>query len=140
MGLFSSVGSLLGIGPGMQAEVYDQSRKAYKAERKAAEVSRKIEARQRQREQMQQLRAAQIARATAIASAVNTGTADTSGFQGQAASIQAQTASNIAFSNQVQTGSEVIGMYQQKSADARQKAGNWAALAELTMKASQQFI
>lgn len=114
------------------ASVY-QSNKANKANRKAQEVNRKIEERQRKRDQMDQLRQGQIARAQAVAAGVNTGVSDSSGLQGQVAGIQAQTASNIAFSNQVQTGANVVGMYQQQAAQAEQIAGNWASLAQLSM-------
>ena len=114
------------------ASIYQQNKSA-KAQKKANAVNRKIEERQRKREQMDQLRQAQIARAQAVAAGVNTGTQDSSGMQGQVNSISAQTASNVAYSNQVQTGANVVGMYQQQAADAQQIAGNWAALAELSM-------
>lgn len=139
MSVFAIVGSLLGVKTGMDAEAIYQQGKANKAERKAQEVNRKIEERKRKREQMDQLRQAQIARAQAIAAGVNTGTQDSSGMQGQVNSIQSQTASNVAFSNQVQTGSNVIGMYQQKAAKAVELSGNWESLAKLTMQATSFF-
>ncbi len=110
-----------------------QSNKAAKAQRKANDVNRKIEERQRKREQMDALRQAQIARAQAQAAGVNTGVTDSSGLQGQVASIQAQTASNVAFSNQVQSAANVSSAYQQQAADAETRAGTFSSLASLTM-------
>jgi hypothetical protein len=117
------------------ASVRQQSKSA-KAQRKANEVSRKIEDRQRQRERMQSLREAQILRAQGTQMAVNTGTVDSSGFAGQQAGITAATAGNIAFSQQVSTGAEVLGMYGQQAADAQNKSSNWAALASLSLQAA----
>lgn len=115
---------------------YDQNKKASKAARKAAEVERKIDERQRKREQMAVLREAQIARAQAQAASVNTGTQDSSGARGQLSSIQSQAASNVAYSNQVQTGANAIGMYKQQSADYKARSDTWAMLADLSLKAT----
>jgi hypothetical protein len=119
---------------GFLAASVNESNKASKAERRAAEVERKIESRRRIREQAATLRESQIARAQAVAAGVNTGVAETSGMQGQVSSIQSQAASNVAYSNQVQTGMDVIGMYQSKAAGARQRASNWEVLADISMK------
>jgi hypothetical protein len=113
-----------------------QNRKSAKAQRKTNEVSRKVEDRQRQRERMQSLREAQILRAQGTQMAVNTGTVDTSGYAGQQAGITAATGGNLAFSQQVSTGADVIGTYTQRAADAQNRAGNWAALASLSMQAA----
>ena len=115
-----------------------ESRKSTKAQRKANDVSRKIEARQAQRERLAALREAQIARATSTQQAATAGTVDSSGFAGQQAGITTQTASNIAFSQQVQSGAEVVGMYNQKAADASVRSANWGALAQLSL-ASASF-
>lgn len=127
----AAIASLVGTGASVV-----QNRKASKAQKKANEVSRKIEDRQRQRERMQSLREAQILRAQGTQMAVNTGALDSSGFAGQQAGITAATASNIAFSQQVSTGAEVIGQYTQQAASAQNRAGNWAALASLSMQAA----
>lgn len=113
------------------------SNKASKAQRKQAEIERKINERTRKREQFEQLRQAQIARASAIASGVNTGTTDTSGLQGQVSSIQSQSSSNIAFSNMVQTGANVAGMYAQQAADYNLRANTWSSIAQLSLQAAQ---
>lgn len=112
-----------------------QSRKSAKAQQKANEVNRKIESRNAQRERMAALREAQIARAQGQQMAVNTGTADSSGFAGQQAGITAQTASNIAFSQQMETGSAVISQYTQAASDAASKSANWGALAQFSLAA-----
>jgi hypothetical protein len=135
--MFGFIASLLtGTAPGGTAASIYETSKANKAARKAAEVDRKIEARRRTREQAATLREAQIARAQAVAAGVNTGVTESSGLQGQVASIQSQASSNIAYSNQVQTGMDVVGMYQNKSAAASQRASNWDALAKISMQAS----
>lgn len=113
-----------------------QSNKSAKAQRRAAEVQQKIDARARKREQMDALRQSQIARAQAVAAGVNSGTTDSSGLQGQVASIQAQTASNVAYTNQVQSGADVVSSYTQQAAGAATKAGNWEALAKLSLTAT----
>lgn len=112
-----------------------QGRKSAKAQRAANEVNRKIESRNTQRERLAALREAQIARAQGQQMAVNTGTLDSSGFAGQQASITTQTASNIAFSQQVATGTEVISQYTQVASDAANKAANWGALAQFSLAA-----
>lgn len=112
-----------------------QGRKSAKAQRAANEVNRKIESRNTQRERLAALREAQIARAQGQQMAVNTGTLDSSGFAGQQASITTQTASNIAFSQQVATGAEVISQYTQVASDAANKAANWGALAQFSLAA-----
>jgi len=112
-----------------------QSRKSSKAQQKANEVNRKIESRNAQRERMAALREAQIARAQGQQMAVNTGTVDSSGFAGQQAGITAQTASNIAFSQQVETGTAVVSQYTQNAADASARSANWGALAQFSLAA-----
>jgi hypothetical protein len=126
----------LGLALGGTVQSVREGRKSAKAQRKANEVSRKVEDRQRQRERMQALREAQILRAQGTQMAVNTGTVDSSGFAGQQAGITAATAGNIAFSQQVSTGAEVIGQYTQRAADANNRAGNWQALASLSLQAA----
>lgn len=113
-----------------------QSRKSAKAQQKANDVNRKIQERQSARERLQALREAQIARAQGQQQAANTGTLGSSGFAGQQAGITAQTASNIAFSNQVQTGTAVVSQYTQTASDAANKAANWGALAQLSLAAA----
>ena len=138
MSLFSIASNLLlGTGPGGTINAIDQENKRAKAERKAEEIRRKIEERKTKREMLAQLRESQIARASATAAAVNTGAAESSGFSGQLNSIQSQTASNIAYSNQVQTGMNAIGAYMQDAAKAQQASGNWSAIASLSMQATQ---
>ena len=122
---------------GSTALAMNERNKEARAERKAREVERKIEERRRKREQLASLREAQVARASAMAASVNTGTTDSSGMAGQLASIQSQTASNIAYSNQVQTGVDVIGQYKEASVKAGQRAGMWESIAALSSKATQ---
>lgn len=112
-----------------------QNRKSAKAQRKANDVNRKIESRNAQRERLAALREAQIARAQGQQMAVNTGTADSSGFAGQQAGITTQTASNIAFSQQAETGAAVVSQYTQQAADAATKSANWGALAQFSLAA-----
>lgn len=113
-----------------------QSSKNAKAQKKANDVNRKIQERQSARERLQALREAQIARAQGQQLAANTGTVNSSGFAGQQAGITAQTASNIAFSNQVQTGTAVVSQYTQTASDAANKAANWGALAQFSLAAA----
>jgi hypothetical protein len=134
--MFAVLAIALGISAAGTAASVKEQRKSAKAQRKANEVSRKVEDRQRQRERMQALREAQILRAQGTQMAVNTGTVDSSGYAGQQAGITAGTAGNIAFSQQVSTGAEVIGRYTQQAADAQNRAGNWQALASLSMQAA----
>lgn len=112
-----------------------QSSKSAKAQKKANDVNRKIQERQSARERLQTLREAQIARAQGQQLAANTGTVNSSGFAGQQAGITAQTASNIAFSNQVQTGTAVVSQSTQTASDAANKAANWGALAQFSLAA-----
>lgn len=113
-----------------------QSRKSAKAQQKANDVNRKIEARNAQRERLAALREAQIARAQGQQMAVNTGTVDSSGFAGQQAGITAQTASNIAFSQQMETGAAVVSQYNQQAASAATRSANWGALAQFSLAAA----
>lgn len=129
--------SLLGVSPGSSATSIYETNKAAKAERKAREIERKIEERRRKREQMAQLREAQVARASAVATAVNTGTTDSSGAMGQASSIQSQSVSNIAYTSQVQTAVDAMGQYTESAAKSRQRAGMWEGIAALSSKATQ---
>lgn len=136
MALFALAALAIGLSGAATAASVVQGRKSAKAQRQANEVSRKIESRQMQRERMQALREAQILRAQGQQMAANTGALDSSGFAGQQAGITAQTNSNIAFSQQVDTGTAVVSRYSQQAADAGTKAGNWAALAQLSLMAS----
>ena len=124
----------LGLALGGTVQSVREGRKSAKASRKANEVSRKIEDRQRQRDRMQALREAQILRAQGAQMAVNTGTVDSSGFAGQQAGITAATGGNLAFSQQVSTGAEVVGQYSQQAASAANRASSWSALAQLSLQ------
>lgn len=133
--MFGLIGLALGVSAlGTVASVV-QSGKSAKAQQKANDVNRKIQERQASRERLQALREAQIARAQGQQLAANTGTVNSSGFAGQQAGITAQTASNIAFSNQVQTGTAVVSQYTQTASDAANKAANWGALAQFSLAA-----
>jgi hypothetical protein len=134
MGFFAL--AALGLSLGSTVNSVREGQKAAKSQRKANEVSRKIEDRQRQRERMQSLREAQILRAQGTQMAANTGALDSSGYAGQQAGITAATAGNIAFSQQVSTGAQVIGQYTQRAAASQNRAGNWSALAALSLQAA----
>lgn len=112
------------------ASVY-QSNKSAKAQRKQQQVQNKIDERSRKREQLAQLRQAQIARAQATQASVNTGTADSSGLAGQMASINSTALGNVAFTQQVQTGADATSLWANKAAGAATMAGNWGAVAQL---------
>ena len=113
------------------ASVYQQNKSA-KAQRQQQQVQNKIDERARKREQLAQLRQAQIARAQATQASVNTGTSDSSGLAGQIAGINATALGNVAFSQQVQTGAEQVAMFGNKAAGAATVAGNWAAVAQIS--------
>lgn len=123
---------------GTVASVVEQ-RKSRKAQKKANEVTRKIEERQAAKERAAAIRQASIARATAQASAVNTGTVDSSGYMGQTSAIQATTAGNIAFGNQLNTGSQQVFGYRQQAADAESRASNYQAIANLSLQAASFY-
>ena len=108
---------------------------ARKSEQRAAEVRSKIEGRQIQRDRAQALREAQIARATGMQAAVTSGSADSSGFAGAQAGMQATALGNVAFSQQVETGVGMINMYQRTAARQQMQAQNWAAVKQLATQA-----
>lgn len=108
-----------------------QSNKSARAQRKQREVQQKIDERSRKREQLAQLRQAQIARAQATQAAVNTGTGDSTGYLGQVASIQSTAMGNVAFTQQVQSGADQMAMWGNKAAHAATMAGNWQAVSSL---------
>lgn len=115
-------------------------RDAAKMQRKANEVQSRIEARQMQRDRMQALREAQIARAMGQQSAAVSGTADSSGFSGSQAGMQATALGNVAFSQQVSTGVEMINMYNRKAAGKMSQANTWQAAKQLTESAIKGFM
>lgn len=116
-----------------------QSRKSAKATAKANKVQRKIDDRAAKRQQLSDLRQQQIAQAAGLQAASNTGTAFSSGIQGQTASIGAVTAGNIAFSQMVQSGADVVSMYNQQATDANVLAANYQAGAQLALAAGSAF-
>ena len=71
-------------------------------ERKAARARQRIESRRNQRQQLAQVRQAQVVRAQGAQQAATTGTLDSSGFRGSQASTGATVAGNLAFSQQIQ--------------------------------------
>lgn len=108
---------------------------ARKAQQKANNVQSKIEARQMQRDRMQALREAQIARATGMQMAVTSGSADSSGLAGSQAGMQATALSNLAFSQQVETGVGMINMYNRTAARKMMQSQNWAYAKDMAEKA-----
>lgn len=108
---------------------------ARKAQQKASNVQSKIEARQMQRDRMQALREAQIARATGMQMAVTSGSADSSGLAGSQAGMQATALSNLAFSQQVETGVGMINMYNRTAARKMMQSQNWAYAKDMAEKA-----
>ena len=131
-GIVSLAGGLL-LG-GKVGEI-DSSRKAMKAERRASAIQAKIEERQAARDRLTALRESQIARASAIQASVSTGTADSSGLEGQLAGIQSTTASNLAFSYQTETGVQNINSLLAKAGRYRSQAANYKAVGDLTQSA-----
>lgn len=118
------------------ASVVSQN-KSRKAQERASRVQQKIESRNAQRDRMSALRQAQIARATAIQGAVTSGTADSSGLSGQLSGIQATTASNLAFSQQTETGVGVINNYMRAAGRYQSQAGTYSAIANLALTGAQ---
>lgn len=114
-------------------------RDASKMQRKANEVQSKIEARQMQRERMQALRDAQIARAMGQQSAAVSGTTDSSGFSGSQAGMQASVLGNVAFSQQVSTGVDMINMYNRKAAGKMAQANTFAVIKQLGDQAANAY-
>ena len=110
-----------------------QNRQAAKQQRKAQNVQSKIEARQMQRDRMQTLREAQIARATGMQMAVTSGSADSSGLFGSQAGMQATALGNLAFSQQVETGVGMINMYNAKAAHYQRRASEASAVSQLAL-------
>ena len=116
-----------------------ESQKSASFQRKANDVSRKIRERQEQKQRLAAVREAQIARAQNTQMAANAGTVNSSGFSGVQSGITAQTASNIAFANQVGTGQTAIMQYRQAASDSNTKSQNWAAIAQLSMQANNIY-
>lgn len=111
--------------------------KARKSQERANAVQGKIEARSMQRDRMQQLREAQIARATAIQGAATTGTTNSSGLQGQLSNIQSVAAQNLAFSQMTETGVGVINQYNRRVGRYQSQAANYSAAGQLVRQAAQ---
>ena len=114
------------------ASVVSQN-KARKAQERAGRVQERIESRTAQRDRLQQLRQAQIARASALQQGVSSGTADSSGLSGQLASIQTTAASNLAFSQQTETGVGVINQFNRRAARYQSQAGTYSAVSSLAL-------
>ena len=110
-----------------------QGNKARKAQERASQVQSKIEARSAQRDRMQQLRQAQIARATAVQGAVTSGTADSSGTAGQLANIQSVAGGNLAFSQMTETGVGVINNFNRRAGRYASQASTYSAVAGLSL-------
>lgn len=119
---------------GTGASIYS-GRQARKSQERASRVQQKIESRGAQRDRLTQLRQAQIARASAIQGAVTSGTADSSGLSGQLSGIQSTAASNLAFSQQTETGVGMINMYNRQAAKYQSQAATYGAVAGLAMAA-----
>lgn len=98
------------------------ARDSRKATERAQAVQNKIEGRQMQRDRMQALREAQIARATGLQQAVTSGAANSSGLAGSQAGMQASALGNLAFSQQVDTGVGVMNMYNRRSSQMMGRA------------------
>jgi hypothetical protein len=127
MFLFGSVGSIV------------SSNKARKSQERSNRVQQKLEQRAVQRERLSQLRESQIARASAIQGAVSSGTADSSGLQGQLSGIQSTTASNLAFSQQTETGVGVMNMYQRQVSKYRSQAATYSGIADMSLAVAKSF-
>lgn len=125
-----------GVGNTLTGGAFAQ-RDAAKMQRKASEVQSRVEARQMQRDRMQALRDAQIARAMGQQSAAVSGTADSSGFAGSQAGMQASVLGNVAFSQQVSTGVEMINMYNRRAAGKMAQANTFAAIKQLGAQAAR---
>lgn len=113
-----------------------QSNKARKAQERAQQVQSKIEGRSMQRDRLQQLRQAQIARASAIQQGVTSGVADSSGLQGQLSGIQATAAGNLAFSQQTETGVGAINLFNRRAGRYQSQAGTYSAAAGFALSAA----
>ena len=110
-----------------------QGNKARKAQQRANQVQGKIEARSMQRDRLEQLRQAQMARATATQGAITSGTADSSGLSGQLSNISATAAGNLAFSQQTETGVGVINQFNRRAARYQSQAGTYSAVGGLSL-------
>ena len=115
---FKGVGNLLSGGA-------IAARDARRQQQRAQEVQGRIEGRQMQRDRMQSLREAQIARAMGAQAAVSSGVADSSGFAGSQAGMQASALGNIAFSSQVETGVDQINRYNRRASRYMGQAQLW---------------
>lgn len=107
--------------------------KARKAQERAGRVQQAVESRGAQRDRLQQLRQAQVARAQAIQSSVSSGTADSSGLSGQLANIQSTAAGNLAFSQMTETGVGVINQFNRRAARYQSQAGTYSAVSSLAL-------
>ena len=111
------------------------ARDARKQQQKAQEVQSRIEGRQMQRDRMQSLRESQIARAMGAQAAVSSGVADSSGFEGSQAGMQASALSNIAFSSQVETGVGQINRYNRRASRYMAQSQLWGVANQMLGRA-----
>ena len=111
------------------------ARDARRQQQRAQEIQGRIEGRQMQRDRMQSLREAQIARAMGMQAAVSSGVADSSGFEGSQAGMQASALGNIAFSQQVETGVGQINRYMRRASRYAGQAQMWGVANQMLGRA-----
>lgn len=99
-------------------------------QKKESRARRAIQARQARREQIANLREQQVAQAQLAAASQSGGTLDSSGYRGTSSSIGSTTASNMSFSNQVQSLQDSI-------AKSRSRQLNWGMLGQVANTTSQ---
>lgn len=88
-----------------------EARRARRNQRRAQRVQSAMEARNLRRERMGMLRESQMARAMGQQAAATSGVADSSGFRGAQAGMQATYLGNTAFSQQTESGVGVMQQY-----------------------------
>ena len=112
-----------------------QQQKAAKAQKKARKAEEQRQAVAARRERLQALRRAQLSRATAVNTATNIGSGQTSGIAGGASSVGSQAGEALGFSTQMSGLSRQISHFQQQAANAITSASAFGSVAGLGFSA-----
>lgn len=115
------------------AATINESRKARKAQARAAKVAERRREVEVRRAKLASVEEGRLAIGQLQNVAAQTGGAGGSGVAGNVASLQTQVASNLNFNEQLLTFAKTQERYMQQSYDATARAGNYSAIANLAL-------
>lgn len=131
MAVVAVLGGIAAVGT---AASIDQSKKAARASKKAAQVETNIRQGAERESTNQAIREQMIRRSRVLSASENTGSTGSSSVVGSLGALDTRTGSNIAFNRGQELGNIAIGNFNQQAADALTKASTFSAVSGLAMQ------